>query len=145
MISSTNRFSLQSWEGFLERLRKEPLDEKVRQLSGEFAAVTSFPHPCPLPLDDQSLCCATLSLTVWFPYVSRKCHFLPQNPPTLYLLLSFHVSFPWTDDQSYLLQPWAKLETFLFFVARFTPFYFHIYIFAQSSHFWFNLSWFLCL
>lgn len=56
-----------------------------------------------------------LSLTVWFPQVSRKCHFLSQNSPTLYLLLSSHVSFPWTDDQSYLLQPWAKLETFICF------------------------------
>lgn len=110
MTSSTNGFSLQSWEGFLEHLRKEPLDEKVRQLEGEFAAVTSFPHLCPLSLDEQSLCCAMLSLTV--PHVSRKCHFLFQNSPTLYFLLSSHLSFPWTDDHSYLLQPWAKLETF---------------------------------
>lgn len=32
-----------------------------------------------------------------------------------------------------------------FFVGRFPHFYFHISIFAQSSHFWFNLRSFQCL
>lgn len=130
-------------EGFLERLRKEPLDEEAWQLWGEFAAVTPFPHPCPLSLDYQSLCCAMLSVTVWFPHVSRKCHFLSQNSPTLHLLLWFHFSFPSTDDYSYLLQPWGKLETFFF--CRFTHFSFHIYFVVISLLVLSSVSFFHCI
>lgn len=140
MISSTNRFfscraERDSWN-VSERIHWMKKWGSCRE---NLQLWPPFLTPVPFSLDDQSLCCATLSLTVWFPQVSRKCHFLSQNSPTLYLLLSSHVSFPWTDDQSYLLQPWAKLETLIFFLADWCPFTFTS--FAQSSHFWFDLNW----
>lgn len=69
-----------------------------------------------------------------FPRVSKKCHFLFQNSPSFYLRFNFTTLF---HGQMIIHTPRA-LNFFSIFLGRFTHFYFHIDIVAQSSYFWFN-------
>lgn len=85
-----------------------------------------------------SILCNALSYSM-IPTCQQKMPLpLPKFPNSPFTVIISPHHLPSTDDYSYLLQPWAQLETCFFnFFCRFTHFSFHIYF--APSHFWFHL------
>lgn len=145
MTSSTNGFSLQSWEGFLEHLRKEPL-EKVKKWSSWRENLQLWPPfltfvPFLWMINLYVVQCSHLQYDF---HMSAENATSSSKIPQL-SIYCYHLTSLFHEQM--IIHTSCSLELNLkpFFVGRFTYFYFHISIFAQSSHFWFNLRSFQCL